>query len=278
MVRPREMGTGRSPGSLTSRPAFSSRPSQRPAKTSSKAPSAALSFSSTRHSPSTAASPASLLSCHSSLLQLRTDLSELAHTDLLLKTRIRTFQARIAFCKQQSVKLSQLPTVSTSSSSSSTSSVSAPARPPPVPAVVSQLLAYQRSLQQSIAELDALFHTQSAIAGQVEDEGRAVLELHSEAANLEGRLKGEERARKEEACRAREHLDQLRDDVARIEAESANIRMEVLQLEEEAVEEEERGRELSLRLEARGLTAAQPALNEGRAVGRAKRSPSLRSS
>jgi phage shock protein A len=82
-----------------------------------------------------------------------------------------------------------------------------------------------------------------------------VIELHSEVNNLQGRMKGEERAKREEQRRRDERVQDMRDELDRVRMESEDSRAAVIQLEEELIKEEERAGQLQERMARLAMTA-----------------------
>ena len=240
---------------------LSSQHSRRP--TSSRVPNSAVPLAVLSTSRPTPPSPSSLLSCHTSLLQLRTDLSHLSHTDLLLKTQIRTYQRRIAAAKQHSRHLSYLPPPPYPPPSSTA--------PPPLPLVLSSLLSTKQFLESSIADLDALAHTHSVLTTQLDEECREVLNLRQEEVDLSTRLEDDELARREEGKRMDVRKEEVVELLQRLRDESAEIRRDVVELEEELIAEEERSYDLRQQLDGGGGAIREATHGRGQVSGGVRR-------
>ena len=197
----------------------------RPATAASGYPT--LSFSSTR-TKARAPSPSALLSAHTTILQLRSDIAELQQSDLLIKTKIRTYQRRLSACKQQHSKLAALKSVTASSSSAALSASSSAS----TSSLIASLLSQKRELQQSVVTLSSLSLTHHSVAAEVAAEQQSLLQLTSEHSNLRGLLLTANREEKEETQRQRRRLQQLQAEVDGLHSTGQQMRDEVVKLED----------------------------------------------
>ena len=194
-----------------------------------------LTFTSTPATPN----PSRLLSTHRSLLQLRTDIAQLTHSDTLLKTKIRQVEKRLTQCKALHAQLALLPNLPPATTTT----------PPPTPPAIAALLTRKRALTASIHSLQSLAVTHEALVEQIEAEGRELIGLHSDWERLKVEQRRREREREEQKRDGKEMVGRLRVERDEWVDRGEVMRAECVRVEEELEKEEMRQRQLQRAVE-----------------------------
>ena len=234
MVRPNAGATT----ARTSRPATTALLSSRSNKqqhllssrTTRPSTTATLTFTSTIPSPD----PSRLLATHRSLLQLRTDIAQLSHSDTLLKTKIRQVEKRVTQCRALRAQLILLPDLPPPTTLS----------PPPHPPHIAALLSRKRSLTAAIRGLESLAVTHESLVEQTDVESKELIELHSDLERLKVEQRRRVREREEQKRDGRERVARLRVERDEWVARGEQMRAECVAVEEELEREEARQRQL----------------------------------